>query len=392
MAWSNTELGSVALFAGGGGMTEGLAQASITTLFMNDNWAPATVTFSDNLGTPAFSDQDARDLQPEDIIFQSHLCAEKPLVVVGGPPCQGFSSAGARSASDDRNTLVGTFARLAVEMEALWVVFENVEGFLTMDRGRFVLDLLEPLTAGGYQVRLRKVDMAYYGVPQHRKRVVVLARRGRDPGFPPPLMRPPPTVSEALAGLGAAGTEGAPQGHGVPVHSDLARQRIQSLTPGQTTKDLPEDLLPASYGRRAKRRVSDGTPSAHRGGPPTGMRRLRGDRPSCTITGSAPLELVHPTEDRFLTLRECARLQGFLDDFNFYGSRTEQAVLIGNAVPPPFAKVLGEWMMHRGPHMFGHEGGRLMEFRVGPKPSPGSALWRTQRTVMGQFGEQRLAV
>lgn len=195
-----------------------------------------------------------------------------------------------------------------------------------------------------------------------------------------------------LAGLAAAGSADAPEGHTGTRLSRTMRRRVQALAPGQTTKDLPESLMPASYGRRAKRRVSDGVPSAHRGGPPTGLRRLRGDRPACTVTGSAPLELVHPSEDRLLTLRECARLQGFPDDFIFHGSRTDQAVLIGNAVPPPFAKVVGEWMIRCGTHDLSDGEGRLVEFGVGPKPSPGSALWHAQRTVLGHYGEQRLPV
>ena len=387
---STVALGGLELFAGAGGMASGLAQASIKTLFMNDSWGSASQTFRSNLAVDAHSEADARDLRAEDIYAAVPAARTTPLVVAGGPPCQGFSSAGSRSATDARNSLVGVFVRLAVELNARWIVFENVEGFLTLERGRFVVDLLGPLIMSGYQVRLRKVDMAYYGVPQHRKRVVVMARLGSDPGFPSPMTRALVTVEDAFMGLGQPDTPRAPTGHDAPVLSELARRRIKSLAPGQTSKDLPEDLRPASYQRRARRRVLDGTLSERRGGPPTGMRRLRGDKPSPTITGGAPLELVHPAEDRLLTVRECARLQGFSDDFQFCGSRSDQSLLIGNAVPPPFAKIIGNWIVAREHEASDCGGGALLEFMVGPEPPVGSALWRTQRDMVGRFQEQRL--
>lgn len=85
----------------------------------------------------------------------------------------------------------------------------------------------------------------------------------------------------------------------------------------------------------------DGTLSEHRGGAPAGLRRLIGNQPSKTITSGAISEFVHPIEDRMLTLRECARLQTFTDDFSFEGTLSEKALLIGNAVPPRLAKLLG---------------------------------------------------
>ena len=106
-------------------------------------------------------------------------------------------------------------------------------------------------------------------------------------------------------------------------------------------KDLPEELWHPTFRRRAFRRVMDGTPSERRGGPPAGLRRLRGDQPSKAITSGAATEFVHPVEPRLLTLRECARLQTFPDSFQFAGTQSERALLIGNAVPPSLGEVLG---------------------------------------------------
>jgi DNA (cytosine-5)-methyltransferase 1 len=110
-------------------------------------------------------------------------------------------------------------------------------------------------------------------------------------------------------------------------------------------RDLPKALWHESFRRRAFRRVMDGTPTERRGGAPSGIRRLNGDEPSKAITSFARNEFVHPTEDRFLTLRECARIQTFPDDFAFSGKIADQALLIGNAVPPMFAEQVAKHLV-----------------------------------------------
>ena len=104
-------------------------------------------------------------------------------VVVGGPPCQGFSSAGKRNPNDARNSLVAVFAHLVARHRPQAFLFENVEGFLTGDEGRWVVDLLDPLITAGYCIHMRKINAANYGVPQHRKRVIALGGLGWNPGF-----------------------------------------------------------------------------------------------------------------------------------------------------------------------------------------------------------------
>src|SRR5258706_6980694 len=121
--------------------------------------------------------------------------------------------------------------------------------------------------------------------------------------------------------------------------------RARRLKQGQRMRDLPEELWHESYKRRAYRRVMDGTPLEKRGGAPAGLRRLRGDEPSKAITGAAINEFIHPIEDRPLTVRECARIQTFPDDFQFFGSRRDRAQLIGNAVPPRFAEVIAQSLL-----------------------------------------------
>lgn len=278
--------------------------------------------------------------------------APRPTWSRGGPPCQGFSSAGARSIDDERNSLVGCYARLAAEVRPPVIVFENVEGFLTVSNGKYVVDLFDPLIEAGYAVRLEKLNVANFGVPQLRKRVIVVAALDRTPqrlvptnsaSGAPGVWRVgsglPPTVSaaEALAHVSASARDplSLPRTPG-----GLEMARIQALEQGKTMRDLPPHLQHKSWMTRANRRVRDGMPTERRGGAPIGLRRLRADEPSKAITGAATREFVHPTEHRTLTLREATALQTFPDTFEFIGSRADIATMIGNAIPPKFAAEL----------------------------------------------------
>ncbi len=338
-----TRLTVLDLFCGAGGLSLGFKQAGFDAVCAVDWEDAAVATYRLNLGDHVLKHDLA---QP--------ISLPRASVIAGGPPCQGFSSAGMRRSGDCRNSLVSSFVDQIVQKLPTAFVFENVEGFLTTDEGKHVFELLEPLVEAGYRIHLRKVNAANYGVPQHRKRVVAIGGRGWDPTFPEPTssafgapgarsaVRHLPrteTLMEALAGLSAATTEpvGEPQGHSYKPLEGMDLQRAQVLKPGETMRDLPEELHHESYKRRAFRRVMDGTPTEKRGGAPAGLRRLHGDEPSKAITGGARSEFLHPIENRPLTIRECARLQTFPDTFVFCGSAGEQAQLIGNAVPPRFA-------------------------------------------------------
>jgi DNA (cytosine-5)-methyltransferase 1 len=259
---------------------------------------------------------------------------------------------------DARNTLVAVFASLVAKHRPRAFIFENVEGFLTGEGGRWVTDLLDPLVKAGYCINLRKVNAANYGVPQHRKRVLAIGGLGWDPGFPDPthcaigapgaelIGKHLPfceTVMEALSGLPSA-SEFAEcaliSDHYSRPPSEMDLLRFQALGAGQTMKNIPEELWHETFRRRAFRRVKDGTPTERRGGAPSGLRRLEPDRPSKAITSGASSEFVHPIEHRNLTLRECARLQTFPDEFEFAGTQAQRALLIGNAVPPRFASAI----------------------------------------------------
>ena len=346
-----SKLTAMDLFCGAGGLSIGLKRAGFSPSLAVDNWPLAKETFSANFPRANFLLADISQLQTSDLIGASG----PPTIIAGGPPCQGFSSAGRREPGDPRNTLVGIFARLVAEAEPPFVLFENVEGFLTAGRGSAVFALLDPLLEAGYQVHLRKVNAANYGVPQLRKRVIAVGALGRTPSFPQPThsaygapgahlagtsFPPTPTLEETIGDLERSLLQY--DSHIREPLCDVELKRSTALKQGETMKDLPLELQHESYLRRANRRVRDGTPTERRGGAPAGLRRLTADEPSKAITGAAISEFLHPYLHGFLTIRECARLQTFPDEFTFAGSRRERALLVGNAVPPRLAMVLGQ--------------------------------------------------
>ncbi len=393
-----TELTAVDLFCGAGGFSLGFGRAHFRVLAAFDSSEAAVRTYCHNLGGHA---------AVQDLTLPTAV--PDALVVLGGPPCQGFSSAGLRRAGDGRNSLVGRFAEIVSALRPPAFVFENVEGFLTSEDGAYVLDLLTPLIAAGYRIHLRKINAANYGVPQHRKRVIAIGGLGWEPSVPEfthtaygapgalaaarhlPLA---PSASGALAGLPAAGV--APASHASAISDHLYTplegadlERARALRAGQTMRDLPEVMWHQSYRRRAFRRVQDGTPTERRGGAPAGVRRLAANQPSKAITGGARNEFLHPSEDRFLTLRECARLQTFPDSFQFFGSPAERAQLIGNAVPPLLAEqialTLAADLRSRQSPVSPSTAGGLISFVPTEANGMSPALERISRRVLSTF-------
>jgi DNA (cytosine-5)-methyltransferase 1 len=275
---------------------------------------------------------------------------------------------------DERNALLKQFVDLIIGVRPVWFVMENVEGLLTSNDGYYLTEAVTRFLAAGYWVRAKKVYMERYGLPQRRKRVVVIGNR-EECNFtfpdethgevdPSALFAPAPQLSI----LGAIGdlpeaieagdvvydrppttdfqramrrTDGEPVSlHTAKRVNEMTAARIRRLGQGETMKHLPQELQHPSFARRAFRRVMDGTPTEKRGGAPSGLKRMIAGAPSLTITSASPTEFVHPTQDRLLTLRECARIQTFPDWFTFSGSWSSVATQIGNAIPPAFMALL----------------------------------------------------
>jgi DNA (cytosine-5)-methyltransferase 1 len=386
----------VDLFCGAGGLSLGLSLAGFRPICAIDHLAAAVQTYRDNLGD---------HVRLEEITEATQIPSCD--VIAGGPPCQGFSSAGLRRAGDARNSLVSVFAAIVAREKPKAFIFENVEGFLTTENGDRVLDLLEPLIAVGYRIHLRKINAANYGVPQHRKRVIGIGGLGWNPPFPSPThaafgapgaglaggygLPQTPTLFDAICDLPAASANGDPVAtadHTYRPLSDGDDKRARLLKPGDRMRDLPQEYWHESYRRRAYRRVMDGTPTECRGGAPAGLRRLHGDHPCKAITSGARSEFLHPTEHRNLTLRECARIQTFPDTFQFSGSISERAILVGNAVPPRMAATLGRTLanlFHDGLSSPQYDDGALLTFVPTLSEGTSPALKKTIDMVFRAF-------
>lgn len=382
------------LFCGAGGLSLGLCQAGFETVRAIDYWAPAVDTYRTNLG-----DHVSSECIDDTTVFPD------ADVIAGGPPCQGFSSAGRREADDERNSLVRVYANVIVRHRPRAFIFENVEGFLTIGTGRFVLDLLEPLIEAGYQIHLRKVNAANYGVPQHRKRVLAIGGLGWNPGFPEATHRafgapgahltatrrpPTPTLASAIAELPPAAIQppGDPLDHYARPLEGEDLERAKLLGEGQSMRDLPERLWHESFRRRAFRRVMDGTPCDQRGGAPAGVRRLFGAEPSKAITGGSLRDFLHPTENRPLTVREAARIQTFPDTFAFAGGQADRIQLIGNSVPPRLGKAIGEHLISvmRTTSVPTRPEGRLLSFIPTLSEGKSPILQKVCQIVEHRFG------
>lgn len=388
-----TQLSVLDLFSGAGGMSLGFARAGFALIRAIDNDPAAIDSYRTNIGQHIV----AHDLR-EPTVFP------RADVIIGGPPCQGFSSAGSRRTADQRNTLVRRFADIVADLRPRAFVFENVEGFLTSEGGAYIFDLLNPLIVAGYRIHLRKVNAANYGVPQHRKRVLAIGGLGWDPSFPQPthaafgapgaaLVRghlpTTPTVMDALRGLPAplSVCPSTATDHCARPLSPRDRARIGALLPGQAMRDLPVELRHESYQRRAFRRVIDGTPTERRGGAPAGIRRLRPDEPCKAVTSGSRAEFIHPLEDRGLTLRELARIQTFPDDFAFRGTIAQREHLIGNAVPPLFALAVARELAADLTQARPQGGpGRLLSFVPTLSAGMSPALAAVTEAIHAQFG------
>lgn len=333
-------LTAIDLFAGAGGASLGLTRAGFTVVAAVDTWEVATQTHAQNMTHPVYC-EDASAWDAERVRDRTGLHRGELDLLVGGPPCQGFSIQRVGSDDDHRNDLVMAFARSACDLQPRAFFMENVTGLLGRRGKALHAAAVLSLQDAGYVVDTRTVNAVDFGLPQSRRRVLVRGVRKDQRAFVPRDPGPihvPRTVWDAIGDLPD------PAGPGIanladPMHvesrlSDLNRLRLKHIPPGGGFEDLPVDLRVACHKAGA-------AAIGHRGV----YGRLAPDAPSGTITARFDSftrgRFAHPYVDRNLTMREGARLQGFPDDFQFVGNREEVAAQIGNAVPPPLAEAVG---------------------------------------------------
>ena len=399
----------ISLFCGAGGCSLGFKQAGYDIVYATDIDEIAVKTYSLNFDGAICECRDIRHIDFIHLMKRLKLLPGELDFLIGGPPCQGFSSAGSRFWEDPRNLLLKCYADALETIKPKWFLMENVEGLLTANHGEYLSEIVKVFIDLGYQIRIEKVYAHEYGIPQRRKRVFIV---GNNLGIP---FRFPESTSsvkgkifrlsertlrDAIGTLPEASksetslsypdsiiepfekylrsSSHSISEHIVPSQSALQIERIRCLKPGQTMKDIPEHLQHDSFRRRANRRVQDGTPSEKRGGAPTGLKRLIFDEPCLTITGAATREFIHPEADRPLTLRECARVQTFPDDFIFCGNSTDKIKMIGNAIPPLLARCFAEYLFNSyGFSGIPHQKGGLISFSLTKAEAMSPALKKT---------------
>ena len=338
---------AISLFAGAGGCSLGFSEFGVNILAAYDVCKEAVDTYNYNFEGQKGQIEDLSTCNFRQVRESLGLHRGELDLIIGGPPCQGFTTAGRRSEDDSRNKLLANYVNALQEFYPRWFMMENVEGILTTSNGDFLVDCIQGMILLGYTIFLKKVYMQEYGIPQRRKRVIIVGNReGKSFEFPKPIAlangriykNGSLTLRDAIADI--EDIDIPEINHIRKVETGIQHERIRLLKEGQTMKDLPKELQHKSFAKRASRRVCDGTPSEKRGGSPAGLKRLIYDEPSLTITGSATSEFIHPTQDRMLTVRECARIQTFPDSFIFFGSDSQQLQQIGNAIPPLFANIM----------------------------------------------------
>jgi DNA (cytosine-5)-methyltransferase 1 len=323
---------ALGLFVGGGGLDLGFRTAGFELLAASDNDVEARRTHQLNWPEVPFVLGDVRTLTIDSL--SAAMRGRRPDVIIGGPPCQGFSTLGDRLSSDPRNDLVDAFIRIVDGLRPQAVVIENVRAIATEYRGRYRDFILQRLQDIGYTSSFAVLNAADFGVPQLRRRAFFVAFS--DPrisySFPEPThgdgLRPYVTVGETIMDLVDVGND-------LPNHTPLKHTakvvaRYQHIPEGgmlPPPEDLPMEIRRSNFGSTYK--------------------RLHRERPSLTMVPGNNALPVHPTLDRSLTPREAARIQTFPDDHIFTGDRRKQCILVGNAVPPLLGRVLAESVWER---------------------------------------------
>ena len=345
----------VDLFAGVGGLSYGFAHdKDFLIVAANEILEPMARAYSANHPSVKMYNKDIKDFSISDLTTDLGLKEGDIDIVVGGPPCQVYSTVGKRLIDDPRGKLFQDYFRILQELRPRLFVFENVKGLLSIQGGNLIRQIRELFESIGYSVQLKLLNAADYGAPQIRERVILIGTLDSRPfDYPTPThydpsttvnnkgLKPYVTIGEALGDLpsirsGECGEEyatepqndyqrlmreGAPEKiaeHECSKNNPRMVALMEALPDGGSPKDIPEELRPTS-------------------GFANTYCRLWWDKPSTTITRNlgcpSSSRCIHPRDPRPLTTREGARLQGFPDSYIFAGSRSDKHLQIGNAVP-----------------------------------------------------------
>lgn len=332
----NSKYTFVDLFTGAGGLYRGFKNAGLNPIFSVEIWKPAIQTLKKNYPEINLYEGDIRGLKADKI--QALLGEKECDVLVGGPPCQGFSTIGKRLERDPRNELVFEFIRLVSEVKPKFFIMENVKGLLSANKGIMKELIIKEFQKIGYQNTISKVLCAEdYEVPQKRQRVFFFGVRN-DIQLKHELKFPEPseckiTVGEAIMDI--MGQENEIPNHVPMRHNQTVINRIKCIPEGE---GIPKEGLPdtVAYGSRSDFKDNRIKNFSHV------YKRLDRKKAATTMVPGHNAFPLHPVANRSLTVREAARIQTFPDDVVFCGNRQEQCIQVGNAVPIRLAEFLAK--------------------------------------------------
>ncbi|RUL53955.1 DNA cytosine methyltransferase [Lysinibacillus antri] len=338
------------LFSGVGGFSLGFEMAGYETVFAIDFWKDAIQTYNFNRKKDIAVHMDITKLTNEQL---KKLKTEHEIEgIIGGPPCQGFSTVGTRDINDERNHLYLEYYRVVKEIMPKFFVIENVKGLLTLNKGMFKEDILKRFGELGYKIAEPQVlNAANYGVPQNRHRVFFVGVLDGHFEYPPTSGKKVSTL-EALSDLPSLDNienyaesynynfepENSFQAlmrknstkvfnHNDTNHTSQTIDIISMVPDGGSIKDLPPEYWEVRKYNKA-------------------FQRMNSQQPSHTIdTGHR--NYFHYSENRVPSIRECARIQSFPDDFIFTGAKSSQYKQVGNAVPPLLAYQIATQLLNR---------------------------------------------
>lgn len=342
----------VDLFCGVGALSYGLKKAGLVIKAGYDVDSRCKHAFESNNDASFFA-RDVAGLTADEV--KSHYSGNVPSVLAGCAPCQPFSSYKQRYDEDPQWSLVAKFAKIAVEVEPDFVTMENVPALLRYKGGDVFQEFCDLLTEAGYQLKQTVAKCEDFGVPQRRRRLVVIAARSVD------LLPLNPTHSAAvsvrdaiasLAELNAGEADPHDRLHTVAALTEINLRRIRASKPGGTWRDWPKELRAPCHRRKTGKTY------------PGVYARMSWDEPSPTMTtqcyGYGNGRFGHPEQDRAISLREAAILQSFPDDYDFVPtdekiSFVELGRWIGNAVPVKLAEAIGH-VITRSHQLGNHHG------------------------------------
>lgn len=337
-------LTAIDCFSGAGGTSLGLVWAGFNVLAALDINDDANETYEKNIGVTPI-EKNVEDVTPRKILKQARVRRGNVHLVVGCPPCQGFTRLNKKRRRDRRNKLVGIFGRLATSLNPPCIVFENVPGAV---RSKYFHKFRRILKDKNYCYTYKILNAADYGTPQHRRRLVLVATK-RDLASPPGLpeqthsnpkiaarkgLLPWKTVGETISDLPSieAGECSPHISNHRAMNASARILKIIKKIPknGGSRRDIPQNMWLQCH------KKFEGFNDVY--------GRLRWDAPSNTITsGCTNLSkgrFIHPEQHRAISAREAARLQTFPDDYEFFGTLASISKQIGEAFPPKLFEVI----------------------------------------------------